>query len=193
MDFAAFYSSHALWLTPLLIFLARLTDVSMGTIRIVLISRGFRRWATVIGFFESLLWLLAITQVMQQLDRPIHLFAYAGGFAGGTWLGVTLESKIALGLVAVRVITQHDATDLIEALSDARFGVTSVAARGVQGRVRLVFSIVPRKESQRVLDIVRSVHPDAFVSVTDVRSAQEGMIGLRPPRGPLAALLGKRK
>jgi uncharacterized protein YebE (UPF0316 family) len=161
---------------PLLIFCARLTDVSLGTLRIILISRGNRTWATVIGFVESGVWLLAISQVFAHLDRPTSYFAYAGGFAAGTWLGVTLEKKIALGLVSVRIITREDATRLAESLREERFGVTMLGARGLHGRVRLIFCIVKRREMDRLLEIVREVDPKAFVSVSDVRTAEEGYL-----------------
>ena len=172
----AFLGEHGFWLAPVLIFLARMTDVSLGTFRIILISRGMSRWAAVTGFFESLIWLLALSQVFQHLDRPINYVAYAGGYGAGTGLGVLLERRIALGLVAVRIITREDATELIEALGEERFGVTRVAARGLHGRVRLIFTISQRKHLGRLLEIVRQHNPKAFVSVSDVRAAEEGFV-----------------
>ncbi len=167
---------------PLLIFLARLTDVSLGTVRIILVARGMRRLAPFIGFFEVLVWLAAITQVMQHLDRPLSYVAYAAGFATGTYVGIRFEERLGLGLLAVRVITEEDASGLIEQLRAARFGVTSFAARGLRGRVRLFFTVIHRKHLDRVMEIVRRAQPAAFVSVSDVRMAEEGTI---PPRGGL--------
>lgn len=164
----------ALTVVPLLIFVARLCDVSLATLRIILVSRGMRSIAPLVGFFEVLIWLVALGQVMQHLDRPVNYVAYAGGFACGTWMGIFLEGKIALGLLVVRVITAEDATDLIERLRAEQFGVTSVAARGLAGNVRLIYSVIPRKQLERVLDIVREGHPRAFVSTSDVRSVSEG-------------------
>lgn len=161
---------------PLLIFCARLADVSLGTLRIILISRGNRPWATITGFFESAVWLLAISQVFAHLDRPTSFLAYAGGFAAGTWLGVTIEKKMALGLVSVRIITREDATRLAEELRQERFGVTMLGARGLHGRVRLIFCIVKRREMDRLLEVVRRIDPKAFVSVSDVRTAEEGFL-----------------
>lgn len=185
----------ALGWTPLLIFVARLGDVSLATIRIILISRGFKHVAPFVGFFEVLIWLLALSQVVRHLDRPVNYVAYAGGFSCGTWLGMWLEGKIALGLVAVRIITPEDASDLIAELRDARFGVTSFAARGVAGRVRLLFTVVPRKLLGRVLDITRRLHPEAFVSTSDVRSVSEGYFPTASERGTsrLLGLLRKGK
>ena len=159
---------------PLLIFCARLIDVTLSTIRIVFIARGLRRLAPLIGFIEILIWLVAIGQVMQHLDRPINYLAYAGGFAAGTWIGLKLENKLAIGLVAVRIITRTDATDLVESLQTSNFGVTSFGARGIKGRVRLLLTVVPRRDLGRVQDLVRELNPGAFLSVEDVREASEG-------------------
>ena len=164
---------------PLFIFVARLGDVSLATLRIILISRGMRHVAPVVGFFESLIWLIAISQAMQHLDHWYNYVAYAGGFAAGTWLGIFLESRIALGLLAVRIITQENAEDLIGQLRSARFGVTDFAARGVMGNVRLIFTVIQRKDLEKVLAIVREGHPKAFISTSDVRAVSEGFI---PPR-----------
>lgn len=164
------------WLvTPLLIFLARLIDVSIGTMRIIFISRGHRALAPMLGFVEVLVWLLAIRQVFTQLDNPAAFVAYAGGFAAGNYLGLIIESKVAIGLLAVRIITAEDSRDLISQLNSRDFGVTSMAARGVTGDVQLIFTIVPRRQLERVTDIVRSLHPRAFISVSDVKSVSEGV------------------
>lgn len=150
------------------------------------------RWAALTGFFESFIWLLALSQVFQHLDRPINFVAYAGGYGTGTALGVLLERRVALGLVAVRIITKEDASGLIEALGAEDFGVTRVAARGLQGRVRLVFTIAKRKSLDRLMEIIRRENPKAFVSVTDVRSAEEGYLAPGQRRGLLLGLV-KRK
>jgi len=159
---------------PLLIFLARTVDVSLGTVRIILVARGHRGIAPLIGFVEILIWLLALSQVIQHLDRSLNFVAYAGGYAAGTYTGMWLEQRLALGLVAVRVIARSDARELIEALRDADLGVTSVSARGVRDRVRLLFTVIPRKDVDRVLELVRRHQPRAFISISDVRSAEEG-------------------
>lgn len=180
--------------TPLLIFTARLLDVTLGTVRIIFVARGLRLLAPVIGFFEILIWLVALSQVVQNLDSPLNFFAYAGGFAAGTYTGIIAESRLALGLVALRVITQEDAGELIERLGGERFGVTSIGARGLHGRVRLVFTVARRRDLDRVLALVRDTHPDAFISVSDVRTARAGYFD-RPEPGvhPLSLLPFLRK
>lgn len=175
------------WLIPLLIFCARLGDVSLSTLRIILVSRGMKQLAPFIGFFEVTIWLFAISQVMQHLDHWYNFVAYAAGFSAGTWVGMWLEERLALGLLSVRIITTEDASDLLARLRSDRFGVTDFAARGVSGNVRLIFSVIPRKDLERIREIVRSTHPKAFISVADVRSVSEGFIPA--PRGPIAALM----
>ncbi|HYG62686.1 MAG TPA: DUF2179 domain-containing protein [Thermoanaerobaculia bacterium] len=183
---------YPLMTVPLLIFLARLCDVPLATLRIILLSRGLRRVAPLVGFFEALVWLLAIGQVMQHLDRWTNYLAYAGGFAAGTWVGILVEGRLALGLLAVRIITQEDAPDLIERLRAKHFGVTDFAARGLSGNVRLIFTVIQRKDQGQVLEIIRAIHPKAFVSVSDVRSVSEGFLPARSGGG-LFGFLGKRR
>ena len=174
------------WLIPIFIFVARLCDVTFATVRIIFIGRGLRYVAPLIGFVEILIWLVALSQVFQHLDRPLNFLAYAGGFAAGTYVGMFVEGKLAVGLVSVRVITQEDASELIGRLADERFGVTSVGARGLTGRVRLIFTVARRRDLDRVLTLVRDTHPRAFIAVSDVRTASEGYI----ERGPLAGGFG---
>lgn len=170
------WNDLAPFVLPLLIFCARLCDVSLSTLRIILVSRGMKQLAPFIGFFEALIWLIAISQVMRHLDHWYNYLAYAGGFAAGTWMGIWLEGRLALGLLAVRIITTEDATDLIEQLRSERFGVTDFAARGISGNVRLIFSVIQRKELGRMKEIIRTNHPKAFLSISDVRAVSEGYI-----------------
>jgi len=165
---------------PLLIFGARVMDVSLGTIRIVMVSRGNRSLAPILGFFEILVWLVALSQVVQHLDRPVHYLAYAAGFAAGTWVGLLVEDKMALGLLAVRIVTDTDATDLVTKLSKRDFGVTSFAAKGVMGHVRFLLTIIRRRDFRGLQRIVEETHPDAFVSISDVRVASRGQFPQRP-------------
>ena len=150
------------------------------------------RWAALTGFFESLIWLLALSQVFQHLDHWVNFVAYAGGYATGTGLGVVLERRVALGLVAVRIITREDATALIDALREESFGVTRVAARGLHGRVRLIFTIAKRKNLERLLQLIRGHNPKAFVSISDVRAAEEGFLPGTTRRSLLRGLLQRK-
>jgi uncharacterized protein YebE (UPF0316 family) len=163
------------WLIlPSIIFIARLIDVSLGTIRIIFVSRSMRMWAPVIGFFESLIWLFAISQIVLNLNNFMSYLAFAGGFAAGNFLGIYLENKLAVGLLSIRAVTKADATDLINYLRAQKFGVTSVSALGVSGQVRLIISVIKRKDLDEYISIVKRYNPKAFISIEDVRSVQEG-------------------
>ena len=154
---------------PILIMLARICDVTIGTFRIILVSRGERLYASIAGFFEVLIWIVVVSQVMSNLGGFINYVAYAAGFAMGNFIGITLERRLAMGMVVLRVITNKPADELIEHLKQEYHGVTSIAARGVSGEVRLVLAVVKRKDIPFFLKIVKNYNPKAFVSVEDVR------------------------
>jgi len=158
---------------PLLIFFARILDVTLGTLRIVFISKGDKTIAPLLGFVEVLIWLVAITQVMQNLNNFVSYLAWAGGFATGNFLGLRIEQKLALGQMVVRVITVEPADNLIDRLKGQGYRLTCIDARGTRGKVNLLFMIVKRKKLEIVLGIIRDFNPQAFYSVEDVRSVSE--------------------
>lgn len=159
---------------PAIIFFARLIDVALGTLRILFISRSMQKIAPLVGFFESLIWLFAISQIVLNLNNIMSYFAFAAGFASGNYLGINIEHKLAVGLLSIRVITSEDGTDLQNYLRAQNFGVTSVSALGVTGKVRLIISVIKRKDLDVYISIVKKYNPKAFVSVEDIRSVQEG-------------------
>ncbi|QCR25020.1 DUF2179 domain-containing protein [Pontibacter sp. SGAir0037] len=161
---------------PVLIFLARILDVTLGTLRIVFISKGEKVIAPLLGFLEVLIWLIAMTQVMQNLNNAISYLAWAAGFATGNFLGLRIEQKLALGQVVVRIITAEPADTLIEMLISRGYRLTSVDAQGTRGKVDLLFMIVRRKRLQEVIDIIRNYNPNAFYSVEDVRSVSDAEV-----------------
>ncbi|MEW6096412.1 MAG: DUF5698 domain-containing protein [bacterium] len=101
---------------PILIFLARVVDVSIGTMRIVFLARGRRLLPSVLSFIEVMIWLMAIQQIFSHLNNPLCYIAYAGGFATGAYLGVFIDHKLALGLRVIHIITPFDATNLVQSL-----------------------------------------------------------------------------
>jgi uncharacterized protein YebE (UPF0316 family) len=152
-----------------LIFLMRLVDVSVGTLRVVVLIRGRRRWAGILGFIESLVWVLAARQVLADLDEPIKIVGYAAGFGAGTMLGVTIERWLAMGSVLVRWVAAIDAPQAFPATREAGFPTTVLNGEGRDGPVRIVFSVVPRKQVGEVLDIIAAVNPEAFVTIEEAR------------------------
>jgi uncharacterized protein YebE (UPF0316 family) len=177
----SFFDSH--WFTygvvPVLIFCSRICDVSIGTLRIIFVSRGQKYFAPVVGFFEVLIWLLAITKVMQNLDHGICYVAYAGGFATGNYIGMWIEEKIAMGTLMIQIVTQKDATNLVRNLKDGGYGATSVPAQGSRGLVNVVYSVIKRQDVDDVVGLIRQFNPNAFYSVQDVRFVNKGIFPSR--------------
>lgn len=168
------------WLIiPLLIFLSRLADVSLGTIRLIFISRGMKYLAPIVGFFEILIWLLAINQIMNNLSNPVCYVAYAGGFSMGNFVGILIAEKLSLGVVLIRIVTKKDATELVGYLESAEYGVTSVDGRGATGPVMILFTIVPRREVKKVVDLISKFNPRAFFTIEDVGFVEKGIL---PPK-----------
>ena len=162
-------STFVFIILPLLVFLARVVDVSIGTLRIIFVAKGLKHLAALLGFFESLIWLIAVTQVMQNLNSWQTYVAFALGFSVGNYAGVVLEEKIALGNLLIRIITQREADKLVDVLRKAGYGVTSVDARGETGPVKLIFSITKRKNLEKIISIIKKYNPKAFYTIEDMR------------------------
>ena len=170
-----FFSSDifVLVVLPLLIFIARILDVSVGTLRIIFVSKGMKYLASLLGFFESLVWILAISQVMQNLNSWVTYIAFALGFSAGNFVGIFLEERIAMGNLIIRIITRRDATELVRFLRESGYGVTSVDAEGESGRVKLIFTICKRRNLEKIIGIIKSFNPRAFYTIEDVRFVQD--------------------
>lgn len=160
---------------PLLIFLARILDVSLQTIRIMFVSRGQRILAPLLGFFEVLIWIIAIGQIMQNLNNVFCYLAYAGGFASGTFIGIWLEERLAYGKVVLRIITRTEADELVRSLGKKGFGVTSIDATGRRGRVKIIYTVINRSDIDRVVREIETYNPRAFYSIEDTRFVNEGI------------------
>ena len=170
------FSLNEIWIwigLPLLIFLARVGDVSLGTIRIIFISKGIKYLAPVVGFFEILIWIMAISQIMQNLSNVYYYLFYAGGFAMGNFVGILLDENLSIGNVGIRIITRHDAKKLVAALKHSKFGITVLDAEGPKGQVKIIFSVVKRQNVQKVVELVKKYNPQAFYSVEDIRFVSE--------------------
>lgn len=160
-------------LTPFLIFGARICDVSIGTVRIILIGRGHRLISSVLGFFEVLIWLMAISQIVANLTDIPNYIGYCAGYATGTFVGMTIERRLSLGNLLIRVIVPHAAADLIVYLIAHNYRVTHVDGDGALGPVKVIFTIVRRNELKDVLGIIKRFDPEAFYTVEDVRMVSD--------------------
>lgn len=158
---------------PLLIFIARICDVSINTIRIIYMLGGRRLTATLLGFFEAFIWLLVIRVIFKQLDNWLCYVAYPAGFACGIFVGMIIEEKIAYGKVIVRIITRKDVTLLIQYLNSQRFRFTRVNADGPDGQETLVFTVLQRDRLDELLNKLKVLIPTAFYTIEKVKAAAE--------------------
>ncbi len=159
---------------PLLILMARIVDVSMDTIRVILVAKGYRQYAPFVGFFQALVWVITITRVMVNLDNWTTYLGYAAGFGAGTYVGMRIEEKLALGHELIRVITRSDASDLIRSLRDKGYPVTSAKGTGRDGMVGILYIILRRKALKEVTGIIREFNPKAFYTIEDMRFVSNG-------------------
>jgi uncharacterized protein YebE (UPF0316 family) len=166
---------YAWILLPILIFFARVSDVSIGTLRIIFVSKGIKYFAALAGFFEILIWLMAIGQIMQNFSNVYYYIFYAGGFSIGTLVGITIENKISIGIVGIRIITRKDAIGLIESLRSSNFVTTALDADGPKGKVKIIFTVTNRQNISEVIKIVKKYNPRAFYSIEDIRQVSESL------------------
>lgn len=160
---------------PLLIVIARLFAVTLSTLRYIFIFRGLKKIVPFTAFAEALIWLVAIAQVMKHMDNVACYFAWALGYSLGTYAGIIVEEKLAIGLQLIRIITEHDCETLIDKLKRENHGITTVAAQGASGAVKMVFTVVKRKNVQSVIELIREHNPKVFYTIEDVRDTAHGV------------------
>jgi uncharacterized protein YebE (UPF0316 family) len=195
---------------PLLIFFARMTDVTLMTLRIIFVSRGKRYLAPLLGFVEVFIWIAVVSQVIRGANNLVAYLAYAAGFAAGNYIGIYIENRLAIGTLVVRAIVQtsprsegvrphsegasprseeavqHSVGDnprpygegveeLVAQLYRAGYGVTTVDGQGATGPVKLVYTVIKRKDLPRVMEIMHRIEPRPFITVEEVRSAEAGV------------------
>ena len=166
-------------LLPLIIFCSRIGDVTLGTIRHVMMARGHKNIAPVLGFFEVLIWIIVVSQIMKQANNFVCYIAWAGGFAAGNYIGLLVEERIALGWQIVRIISNRDCNELILKLRRENHGTTVVEAEGSKGPVKIILTVVKRKSIDTVIGIIREYNPDAFYSMEDIRNTSKGVFTKR--------------
>jgi len=165
-----------LWVgLPLLVFFARVSDVTLGTLRIIFTARGKKQLAPILGFVEVFIWISAISQITKGAHNIVAYLAYACGFAVGTYVGLRIEEKLAMGTFVVRAILPERVKNLTETLHEKGYGYTRVSAVGSQGAVNLIYIVVSRKSLPEVASIVQNAHPKAFFTVEELRSVEYGV------------------
>lgn len=178
-----FYQSNlfSYLVLPLMIFVARVSDVTIGTLRIVMVSKGQKLIAPVLGFFEVIIWLLAMSKIIQNIDNWVAYFAYGLGFAAGNYIGLILEEKLAVGIVQLQIITRANADNLIAKLKARGYGITYHEAHGATEKVGVIYSIIKRADIKQVIEIIRTYNPNAFYSIEDVKFVSKGVQSTATP------------
>lgn len=180
MEMVDWYS----WLgLPLLIFASRVVDVTLGTLRIIFTARGHRQQAALLGFIEVLIWIVVVGRIFTGPQTPVAYIGYAAGFATGTFVGMLIEERMAIGTLVVHIILSKDGDELMDELRLAGFGVTRVQGQGAQGPVSLLFTIVKRKDLGTITRLIHDFAPGAFFSVEEVRSSELGIFPDTQPVG----------
>lgn len=158
---------------PLLIFIARIGDVSINTVRIIYMLGGRRFTATLLGFFEAFIWLMAIRQIFAHLDNWMCYIAYPAGFAGGIFIGMLIEERIAYGKVVIRIITRKDTTEFLNMLKLEKTRYTRVKSFGPEGDEDVIFCVLDREKVENLISELKKTVPTAFYTIEGVKAAKE--------------------
>ncbi len=163
------------WFLPALIFFARILDVSLGTLRIIFIGKGKRLLAPILGFVEVFIWIVVVSQLVQNISNLVGYLAYAAGFAAGNYIGMVIENRLALGTLVIRAIVSGDMGPLCKSLQEAGYGLTYFDAIGSTGPVKIIYTVINRKELNDVVQLFHASHPHIFFTVEEARMASEGV------------------
>lgn len=191
-------SLDAIFASPwgaLVIFFLRIVDVSCDTMRVIFAIRGKRGVAALLGFVQAMVWIVAVGNAIKHLESPLHILGYAGGYAMGTFVGVTLEQAIAYGVATVRVVSKAAGVEIAEALRAAGHGVTEFGGFGRDGSVEILNTVVQRRHIDDVVNTVMSHDKEAFVTVEEPKLLRGGMIAAHDWRlgGPLTRWMKGRQ
>lgn len=162
------------WLSAGLIFSLRVTDMTLDTLRVLFVMRGRKAIAWILGFFQALVFVIAITSVLRDLTNPLNIIGYAAGFATGVVVGMTIEERLAIGHVQMRIISPRRGTGIAEKLREEGYAVTEVPARGKDGMVTMLNCSMLRKDIHQVQTMVNQVDQDAFITSEEIRPVRRG-------------------
>ncbi len=161
---------------PILIMLSRIADQTLGSMRLIFLAKGEKLLAPLLGFFEVIIWLIAVAQIMKHLDNVMCFIGYGLGFALGNYIGIIIEEKLSLGNVIIRMIPQKDTAKLVNALRSKNIGVTTVQAEGKKGSVQIVLTIIKRKQINNVINTINEYNPNIFYTIEEIKSVREGIM-----------------
>lgn len=169
------FLSPTAWLVALGIFTARLVNVAMDTLRFMFTLRGKRTLSWILGFFESVIFVVIISSILTDIGNILNLIGYAAGFATGNIVGMAIEKRLAIGFTHFSIISRDYSTEIASELRNAGFGVTEIPARGRQSSFMLVDCHVRRKQTDAVEKLVLEIDPNAFITAEEVTPRRSGI------------------
>ena len=154
---------------PLMIFGARILDMSLGTMRIIAVNRGLKKIAPLIGFFEVMVWIIVVRQVIVEMSNPLWFLAYGLGFAAGNFVGIYMTEKMSISKVLVRIMTMKDSKKLIKKLEEEGYMITVVKTQNKNHNGTMLFTNIHASELEETIQIIKKYNPQAVYSVEDAR------------------------
>jgi len=170
---------------PLLIFLARICDQTIGTLRLIFVSKGFKHIVPFLAFFESMIWLIAISQILSHLDNAATFLAYGLGYATGNYVGMLFEERLSIGSVIIRIFSKERIPEFIEVLQKHNYGYTIINAEGSTGELKIIFSIINRKHLPHLIAQVNAIDCNTFYTIEDVKSVKKGIFKATERKFPM--------
>ena len=177
------------WLLPVIIYIGRICDVTLGTLRIIFVSKGEKNKAPIVGFFEVFIWVVVISQIFANATNIFAYIAYAAGYATGNYVGILVENKIGFGYQLFRIYTQNNGTELCKMLNQRGIGSTLIKGEGAVSEVSIIEAVVNRRADKTVIEILNQFDPELFYLIEDIRSKQKGIFAYTSAVG--APRLGK--
>jgi uncharacterized protein YebE (UPF0316 family) len=177
------------WLLPIIIFFGRICDVTLGTLRIIFISKGEKMKAPIVGFFEVFIWVVIISQIFSHATNIFAYLAFAAGYATGNFVGILVENKIGFGYQLFRIYTQKNGVELSKIFNQLGIGSTLIRGEGAVSEVNIIEAVVKRRTEKIVVETLNQFDPDIFYLIEDIRSKQKGIFAYSSAAG--APRLGK--
>lgn len=182
MIIPAFEFNLTIAATGLIIFLSRIVDVSLGTVRTISIVQGRKWMAFWLGFFEVAIWLIVISAVMQRIQAtPVLGIFYALGFATGNMVGIKIEGWLALGSIILRVISKDHFHEIADRVREHGFTVTIFHGEGKYSPVAELYIVCRRRDLKEILHTVQEIEPTAFYVTEQVSAANKIYRPIIPP------------
>jgi uncharacterized protein YebE (UPF0316 family) len=177
-----FFDSYP-WLLPVVIFFGRICDVTLGTLRIIFVSKGEKMKAPIVGFFEVFIWVVVISQIFANTTNIYAYIAYAAGYATGNFVGIFVENKIGFGYQLFRIYTQKNGAELCRMLNQRGIGSTLIKGEGAVSEVDIIEAVVKRRADKIVIETLNQFDPDIFYLIEDIRSKQKGIFAYSSAAG----------